>query len=115
MFGVFLLACWSLVGATLPGFFIGESAPQTDSTGRIRLGRRFFPLETVWWGAETSAGIGGHLLKFIGPQKLRFRIFVIFFYCIYVVLSCLTLFLGEFFFLRTAESKPQILGFGRRF
>jgi hypothetical protein len=44
-------------------------------TPEFGLGRRIFPLETVWWGTETSAGICGHLLNFIGPQKLGIWIF----------------------------------------
>jgi hypothetical protein len=75
-----------------PGGSIGDSAPQTDSNARIGLGRRIFPLETVWWGAETSAGICGHLLNFIGPQKLGFQIFEVYFIIFMLFLAVLLCF-----------------------
>jgi hypothetical protein len=37
-----------------PLFPKGDSAPQTDSSARIGLGRRVFPLETVWWAQKPA-------------------------------------------------------------
>ncbi len=44
-----------------------------------RFGRRIFPLETVYWGAETSAGICGYLLISAVRRNLDLRFSFYFF------------------------------------
>ncbi len=69
-------------------FLIGDSAPQTDSGIGIwgPSGPQIPTPESVWGaefslliGAETSAGICGHLINFCGPQKLGIQNFQIYF------------------------------------
>ena len=80
-----------------------------------RFGAQNFPARNRLVGRRNQRWNLRPCVIFIGPQKLGFRIFKIYFNIFMLFKAVLLRLKGNFIFLQTAETRPQILGFGRRF